>query len=844
VSRKTDTSIFSYRDELPVHSPPPNSFLAHLRPSGEGQLLKDHLLNVSAITSQLAATTGMPRVGALIGLAHDLGKYSAGFQQYLRRVAGDASMEMEPDVPLKGSVDHSTAGAQIIASDLIGVEEEAGRFASESLALCVASHHSGLIDCILPDGRDGLTRRLHKDDVVTHRSEVWSNVETAIRGPLESLLGDPKVVVELATVMDRIRTTDNDDVIQPFKQGLLLRVLFSCLIDGDRTDTADFDKPKGASFRQHGEYVSWQDLIDRLEHKLETFQHERWVDQCRRDISSYCLSGSERPPGIFTLTVPTGGGKTLASLRFALHHAQRWSMDRVIYVSPYISIADQNAQVVREVLEPKECDFASIVLEHHSNLTEEKESWRGSVLAENWDAPVVLTTAVQVLEALFGGGTRSVRRLHALAKAVIVFDEVQTLPVRSIHLFNNSVNFLVEQCGASVVLCTATQPLLHQVDARKGAMRLKPDAELMPNAPQLFRDLKRYETFDKTNKPGGWSAAEVGKLSIEEMREHGSCLVIVNTKRDALTIYAQWKEQLKTSEEPMEDGCLVHLSTHMCPAHRLEALNRMKVALAPQAGKQVLCVSTQLIEAGVDIDFAAVVRDLAGLDSIAQAAGRCNRNGERATGRVHIVNISQALPRQLEEIRCAQENARRVLNDWREDEGNRPFELSDPKQMEQFFKYHFFARAKQMDYPVKSPPAHRDDTLLRMLGENGMAVYDATLAGVRRGGPMQSFASAAQAFRAIDSQTQGVIVPFRKEGTDLIAGLSATQNLASEFRLLRRAQQFTVNVFPHEMESLRRKEAAYEAQPGTGVLCLRKEFYSNEFGLALDGSERMESMIA
>ena len=827
-----------------MHMPAANSFLAHLGSSGDGQFLSDHLLKVSAITSRLAAKTGMPRVGALIGLAHDLGKYSNAFQRYLSRVAGDASMEMEPDIPLRGSVDHSTAGAQIIAHGLIGAEEEAGRFAVEALALCVASHHSGLIDCILPNGNDGLSRRLNKDDLSSHRSEAWSTAEPAIRVPLESLLNDPEVAAEISAAMDRIRTTDNDEVIQPFKQGLLLRLLFSCLIDGDRTDTADFDKPKGASFRQHGEYVSWQVLIDRLERKLATFQNEHWVDQCRREISGHCLAGAERPKGIFTLTVPTGGGKTLASLRFALHHAQRWSMDRVIYVSPYISIADQNAQVVREVLEPKECDFASIVLEHHSNLTEEKESWRGSVLAENWDAPVVFTTAVQVIEALFGGGTRSVRRLHALTKAVIVFDEVQTLPVRSIHLFNNAVNFLVEQCGASVVLCTATQPLLHQVDASKGAMRLKPDAELMPNCPQLFRDLRRYETFDKTNKPGGWSAADVGKLSIDEMREHGSCLVIVNTKRDALAIYAQWKEQLKTLEEPIEDGCLVHLSTHMCPAHRLEALNRMKAALVPQARKQVLCVSTQLIEAGVDIDFATVVRDLAGLDSIAQAAGRCNRNGERATGRVYIVKMAEALPRQLEEIAVAQSNASRVLNEWREEKGNRPFELSDPREMESFFKYHFFARAKQMDYPVKAPSAQRDDTLLQMLGENGMAVEDARIAGVTRCGLMQSFYSAAQAFRVIDCQTQGVVVPFGNEGIDLIAELSATQNLASEFRLLRKAQQFTVNMFPHEKESLMRKGAVYEAQPGTGVLCLREGFYSNEFGLALDGTERMESLIA
>ena len=214
---------------------------------------------------------------------------------------------------------------------------------------------------------------------------------------------------------------------------------------------------------------------------------------------------------------------------------------------------------------------------------------------------------------------------------------------------------------------------------RKGAIRLKPDAELMPNAPQLFRDLRRYETFDKTNKPGGWSAADVGKLSIDEMREHGSCLVIVNTKRDALAIYAQWKEQLKTLEEPMEYGCLVHLSTHMCPAHRLEALNRMKAALAPQSGKRVLCVSTQLIEAGVDIDFATVVRDLAGLDSIAQAAGRCNRNGERATGRVHIVKMAQALPKTVGGDTLSRRQMRGgSSNDWREEKGNRPFRVVGP----------------------------------------------------------------------------------------------------------------------------------------------------------------------
>jgi CRISPR-associated endonuclease/helicase Cas3 len=795
-----------------------------------------HLDSAAAIASRLAGKIRLSKAGELIGLAHDLGKYSQAFQQYLQKVAGDAAMEMEPAFSLKGSVDHSTAGAQIIGGDLACRN---GGIASQMLALCVASHHSGLIDCIAPDGADVLTRRLNKDSALSHRNEAWSQAERAIRGRLETLLSSADVSSEIDEAMSRIGEKDSDEVIQPFKQGLLLRMLFSCLIDGDRTDTADFDKPRAAGFRQHGEYVSWQELISRLELKLTAFPNERSVDQLRSQISSHCLAASDRPKGVFTLTVPTGGGKTLASLRFALHHALRWNMDRIIYVSPYISIADQNAEVVRKILEPEGCGFASIVLEHHSSLTPDKESWRGSVLAENWDAPVVFTTAVQVLEALFGGSTRSTRRLHALADAVIVFDEVQTVPVRIIHMFNNAVNFLVEQCGASAVLCTATQPLFHRVDKAKGEIRLAEDAELMPDAPRLFRDLKRYETFDKLKEPGDWSATRVSDLAVAEMLEYGSCLVIVNTKRDALEIYMACKGRLNALAEPMEDGCLVHLSTRMCPAHRLEALDGMKAALLQK--RRVLCVSTQLIEAGVDIDFATVVRDLAGLDSIAQAAGRCNRNGDRAGGRVHIIKMAEPLPKQLEEIRCAQQSARRVLEDWRDDQGDAPFPLSDPLQMDRFFGHHFFARRDQMDYPVK---ALRDDTLLQMLGGNGMAVADSRLAGVSRHGFMQSFASAAKTFRAIDCPTQGIVAPYGAEGKDLVAALSAARDLAVEFQLLRKAQRFAVNTFQWEMDSLGRSGAICEVQAGTGVFCLLDQYYSAEFGLTLDGSGRMESMIA
>ncbi|MGC9159402.1 MAG: CRISPR-associated helicase Cas3' [Terracidiphilus sp.] len=819
-------------------------YLAHLRQPGDVQALSIHLLQVSAISARLAAKIGMGRAGELIGLTHDLGKYSQAFQQYLREVAHNEEMEMEPDFSergSRGSVDHSTAGAQIIWNSLAQAGTSDARLAAEVLFLCIASHHSGLIDCVKPDGSDDLNRRLNKADAYTHRTEAWSNAEVVVRERIETLLAAPELVLELVEAYEQIRKANGDQIIQPFKRGLLVRMLFSCLIDADRINSADFEKPIGARFRQHGEYTPWADLVGRLENHLVQFSSEGSVNGLRRQVSTHCLEGAQRPKGIYTLTVPTGGGKTLASLRFALHHAKRYGMDRVIYVSPYISIVDQNAQVVREVLEPEGCAFATIVLEHHSNLTPDKESWRGGVLAENWDAPVVFTTAVQVLEALFGRGTRAVRRMHALANAVIIFDEVQTLPLRTVHLFNNAVNFLVEQCGSSVVLCTATQPLLHRVDPMKGAIRLAPNNELVPDPPALFHALKRCETFDQTKKASGWQPVDVADLAVAETLGEGSSLVVVNTKRDALAIYSACKTHLDALDEKLENGCMVYLSTHMCPAHRLQALDSMKMALKKK--RRVLCVSTQLIEAGVDIDFATVIRDLAGLDSIAQAAGRCNRNGERSSGKVHIVKLATPLPKSLEEIACAQNNTLRILDEWKDEMGNVPFDLSDPQHMSAFFKYHFFDRQHLMDYQVKKhPPLERDDTLLRMLGRNGMAVADGPQPCARPGGLMQSFMSAAREFRAIDSITQGVVVPFGKTGEETINLLCSTRDLNEQFRLLRRAQQFTVNLFRNEIETLQQMGALYEAQPGTGVLCLRPDFYSEEFGMDMEGKGRMETL--
>lgn len=472
-------------------------FIAHHKQGESSQSLEAHLSNVAQIAKLLGKKVGLEVSGEVIGLLHDLGKYSAEFQNYLRSAVGLINQDEDDYVDasgLKGKIDHSTAGAQYIWNNLADKGALEMRIA-QVLALCIASHHSGLIDCLDPDGDDTFGKRIRKAQQKTHLDEVCAKADADILNHGSSLLTDARLVAEMRNVIRNILTT-NPETFSPRKIrrnaqkqiGLAVRMLFSCLIDADRIDTANFEHKRIRQYRPNGNYVTWPMLISRLECKLSSMSPARPIDELRNAISQDCHDAAERPRGTYTLTVPTGGGKTLASLRFALHHAQRRELDRIIYVIPFTSIIDQNAQVVREILEPADMpeDQGKVVLEHHASITPEQQTWREKILCENWDAPVVYTTMVQFLESLFGAGTRGARRMHQLANAVLIFDEIQTLPIKCTHLFNNAINFLVEQCNSTVVLCTATQPLLHRVAAEKGAIRLAHDHEIVRDVKKLF----------------------------------------------------------------------------------------------------------------------------------------------------------------------------------------------------------------------------------------------------------------------------------------------------------------------------------------------------------------------
>nr|WP_320012160.1 CRISPR-associated helicase Cas3' [uncultured Desulfobulbus sp.] len=800
-------------------------FIAHRRESdGEIQELANHLLGVSKLSRLFASKFGVPDLGELLGLLHDVGKYSCEFQDYIKSATGILQPDRDDNfvdaMTLKGKVDHSSAGAQWIWGQLekykIG-NIPAGKFTAQIMALCLASHHSGLIDCLKPDGKVAFLERMAKREKDTHLQECLKSADSKIY----------KRIIELATTerikdflqfVQQLNLKTVSSITYTFSLGLWTRFLYSCLIDADRIDSADFENPLNKAIRT-APYIPWDTAISRLEQHLDKLAIRNDIDIIRRQISHECLVRSNAPQGLYKLTVPTGGGKTYASIRFALHHAKKYNLDHIFYIIPYTSIIDQNATNIRKILE-EEGDTFSWVLEHHSNLDPQKQTWESKLIAESWDAPIIFTTMVQFLETLFSGGTRGARKMHQLAKSVLIFDEIQTLPIKCSHLFCNALNFLVDHAQTTVVLCTATQPVLdHLKDPDKGQVRMSPDADLISNVTERFKQFNRVKISNRY-RPQGWSRDELTKLTVEEYKNKGNCLVIVNTK--------QWAQQLYTScKEHVDARCLFHLSTNMCPAHRKILLKKIRRHLYWKL--PVLCISTQLIEAGVDVDFNSVIRFLAGLDSIAQAAGRCNRNGLLPQATVHVVNPDQENIDILIDIKEGRDKALRIFSETSDD-------LLAPHVMERYFQYYFYGRADEMVYPVNAKEAGRKDSLLNLLSENRGNVARTDL-------PLkQSFMTAGKIFQAIEAPTQSVIVPYKK-GKKIIAELCAAFDPAKDYALLRLAQQYSVNVFPNVWRKLKENNAVIPIQPDLDIYFLDERYYSDDFGVSTEQAGTLSMLL-
>ncbi len=828
------------------------TFIAHVRKKdNEPQALSEHLLGVAALSRKFASKIGLGDIGEILGLLHDIGKYSEKFQNYIKSAEGLLNPDEDDYVDshgLKGKIDHSTAGAQYVWRKLsLGTSTE--RFLAQILSLCLTSHHSGLIDCLNPNGSDNYNRRINKSFDKTFIDEVDLKIEKKIQEKLNVFLNDDQILKRFIVKLNSLVNKGNDSKgTLAFKKGLLLRYLFSCLIDADRINTADFESPSAACLRNNGNYVSWDTLSDRLDKRIKSFQqkdNKTHVEEIRQEVSNSCYEFSYKPRGLYQLTVPTGGGKTLSSLRFALNHAKKNKMERIIYIIPYTTIIDQNANDVREILEESDNNgnyLTQIVLEHHSNLTPDEQNWKQKILSEDWDAPVVFTTNVQVLEALFGAGTRGARRMHQLANSILIFDEIQTLPVRCVHMFNVALRFLVENCNSTVVLCTATQPLLDKIESIYHAISISPEQKIIPDESRLYHELKRVDV-DYEYKPGGWTESDVKVFAINLLKEFDSLLIIVNTKKSAESLYKQFDD--------IDSVKKYHLSTSMCPAHRMDILEEIKQCLEKK--EKIICVSTQLIEAGVNIDFNTAIRYIAGLDSIAQAAGRCNRNGEMTDsegnlihGKVYIINPAKENLDKLPDIKIGQDKTLQVLGEYKKQNEDFDNNIIGLKAMERYYKYYFYERKDDMKYKVSSKSViGREDNLFNLLSSNSLSVegFKNTNNAIPDLHLKQSFMSAAKVFKAIDSPGIGVIVPY-KRGENIIAEFCASDSIEKEFKLLREAQRFSVNIFQYVFEKLVKDKAIHEVQKDSGIYYLDEQYYSKQYGLCEEPVSEMRFLGA
>lgn len=673
------------------------------------QGLAEHLENVATLAAENASRFGAGEWGRAAGLLHDLGKYSPGFQ---RRLAGGVR------------VDHATAGA-------IEAGQRFGKLATP-LQYVVAGHHAGLADA---GGESRAARSTLAD-------RLKRQVESCAAFADEIALPDALPLPPLRLTRGRCG----------FQLAFFTRMLFGSLVDADYRDTEDFyDRLEGRAPTD----AKWPDMAVlqiRLAAHLARFDEPSGdVDRLRADVLAACRNAAKKPPGRFTLTVPTGGGKTLASLAFALDHAARHGMDRVIYVVPFTSIIEQNAQVFREAVGP------DVVLEHHSGFDdkivdrEARDKLRHA--APRFAAPVTVTTAVQFFESLFTDRPGQARKLPSFARAVIILDEAQTLPLDLLRPCVAALDELARHYGSTVVLCTATQPALNKADGFDGG--LDNVSEIVPDPPGLYRRLKRVEV-----RP-------VVELGVEELATRLAAerqvLAIVDTKRQAREVFAALG-----GVEGIEANDCFHLSTWMCPAHRRQTLNMVRARL--ERGAPCRVVSTTLIEAGVDVDFPTVYRAECGLDQLAQAAGRCNRNGKRqpAESLVHVFRLDAANLRGERDRRVKM--ARSVLRGQAD-----PLSLD---AMREFFRQVYWLEAEGLDAKE----------LMKLHEERAVDwQFD--------------FAEIALRFQMIDDESEPVLIPFDDEARRLLDVLRSIDNRPPR-DVMRKLQSYVVGLRARELAGL------------------------------------------
>jgi CRISPR-associated endonuclease/helicase Cas3 len=706
----------------------------------ELHLLIDHLLGTAKLAGKFASKFNAKDIGYYTGLWHDLGKFSPEFQTYLL----DQAATRGPD--------HSSAGA-IFALKFL-----------EILAFPIAGHHTGLVD--LQDLKQRLKNK-GKDARVNRSNEIAQAIVDRLTPSVTLSKCLPSQIISRNASLE-----------------FFIRMVFSCLVDADYSDTERHFDYNTSILRGTEDTISYlHELFTESYLKMTRAAEPSHLNSVRSEIYETCLLAAENKPGIFRLTVPTGGGKTLASMAFALHHAVLYNLDRVIVAIPYTSIIEQTASVYKDIF------GSNRVLEHHSAISFDSEDSKSTIrlAADNWDARIIVTTTVQLFESIFSNRPAKCRKIHNLARSIIILDEVQTLPLHLLVPILDVIQELVDNYETTVVLCTATQPALGRGPFLKGLNGIR---DIIPCSKKYFVDLQRVDYFIPacTEK---WSWDRVA----DEMRQYHQCMVVVNTKKDALSLLSA-----------MGDRKVLHLSTLMCGAHRRRALDEVRRRL--QGGLPCQLVSTQVVEAGVDLDFPVVMRAIGPLDRIVQAAGRCNREGKLADVEGNLVNgqviifepEEGSLPRGA--YRSATDEARIIISSAKSD-------LHDPDLYEKYF----YKLYQDVETDAKDIQKLRDTKL--------------------------NFEQIAQKFEMIDSPTVPALVNYIPDERTVNRIKDQLKFGQVSRELVQEMQPYLVNIYQDQVDRLMRDGLIQQLAEGlyewTGI-------YDPVYGIA-EGNYDAESLI-
>lgn len=810
----------------------------------EIQLLSDHLSNVSKIAGRIGEKIDMKNIAVLVSLLHDLGKADRNFQKYIYENTNE-------------HINHSSAGARYLLEKIKKIinqnldRKKEWLLFLEILEYVIFSHH-GLYDVISKEGESRTKNRRNYDDKKesSDRKYYYEEDVKKYAENLESLLNinfDEHILnafkefeainKKINKVLDseEIEIIDEDienkdekikeirKIKRYFYYHCTVRLILSILKEADISDTVNvFAEEKIAEINEKEIMELWNNIENNVENKYRKFEKsgsDMPINRVRKKLSEEAKKrGKTDTAGVYRLELPTGSGKTLTSFRYAVEQAKHQKKDRIIYVTAFLSVLEQNAEEIKKIVKNDEC-----ILEHHSNALEEneyygeeygekyKEMIKRQHLLNSWDSPVILTTMVQFYNTLFKGKASNIRRFSKLINSVVIVDEVQSLPKKTVYISNLMTNFMKYFMNCTIVHCTATQPCFDDKILEHRVLygnKKNENSDIVSMKIEEKSVFDRVKIYNKSGKGGSiiTGTKELAEFIAEIYEKEGSILVILNTKKAVKKIYDNLKEKLESS-----DKNLYYLSTNMCAAHRLDKIKEIKEKLSKN--EKIVCVSTQLIEAGVDVDFNTVIRSMTGIDSMIQSIGRCNREGKLEKGNFYIVNYSEEEFKYLKEIKKSAESASKILEENIE-------KIDDLR--ERYYRGYYINNTAELRYNIEKTPLN----LLSLLSENsnfrseykkmqGKSYNNYNIA--------QSFKTAATVFNLIDSETTPIIVNYDKNSDKLIGELKEAMKyykISVIKSLLKKLQRYTINIF-----DIKKVERFLDIHREYGVYILLDDYY-------------------